>query len=319
MAKESDFTLFNKMAIIGVGLIGGSIALKLRELKLVNHVVGFGRSEGNLETAKDLGIIDEYHRDFKYLEDADIIIIATPVTSIVHLVKQIAPFCKKGAIVTDVGSVKEEIVKKIDQNYVNGINFVPAHPIAGTENSGATAAFSSLFENRKCILTPSKKTDQGALTTVKLMWERLGSQVITMDPNLHDRIFAAISHLPHIIAYALVHCADDMKDIDEDILSYSAGGFLDFTRIASSDPEMWRDICLLNKTNILEMIERFETTLGEMKKAINSSDGHRIYEDFHTSKKAREKLLWSKSNVKHLNPWSANSTEKTGAPDKKES
>jgi prephenate dehydrogenase len=261
----------------------------------VNEVIGFGRSEGNLETAKELGIVDAYYHDFKYLADADIVIVATPVASIVHIVKHIAAFCKKGAIITDVGSVKEEIVKQIDKQHINGANFVPAHPIAGTENSGAKSAFPSLFEGKKCILTPTKHTDQGALSTVKLMWERLGSEVIIMEPHLHDSIFAAISHLPHIIAYALVKCADEMKDIHDDILSYSAGGFLDFTRIASSDPEMWRDISILNKKNIIEMIERFEATLNEMKKAIKSADGHRIYEDFHTSKKAREKLLKSRS------------------------
>jgi len=291
MSGDPGFTLFNKMAIIGVGLIGGSISLKLKELGLVNEVIGFGRSESNLETAKDLGVIDEYHRDFQYLHDADIVIVATPVNSIIHLVKQIAPICKKGAIVTDVGSVKEDISKKVGQNHLPNIHFVPGHPIAGTENSGAKAAFPSLFEKKRCVLTPTKLTDQGALSTVKLMWEKLGAEVVIMEPNLHDKIFAAISHLPHIIAYTLVKCADNMKDIDDDILSYSAGGFLDFTRIASSDPEMWRDICLMNKSNIVDTIERFEKTLSEIKKAINSSDGHRIYEDFHTSKKAREKLL----------------------------
>jgi prephenate dehydrogenase len=295
MGGDSDFILFNKMAIIGVGLIGGSVALRLKELGLVNEVIGFGRSEGNLETAKELGIIDEYHRDFKHLKDADIIIVATPVASIVHIVKQAAQFCKRGAIITDVGSVKGEIVKKIEKSRLSHVSFVAGHPIAGTENSGAKAAFGSLFENRKCVLTPTKRTEQSALSLVRLMWERLGSEVVIMEPNLHDRIFAAISHLPHIIAYALVKCADNMRDIDEDIMSYSAGGFLDFTRIASSDPEMWRDICLLNKNNVLEVINRFEATLSQMKKAIKSSDGHRIYEDFHTSKEAREKLLRNRS------------------------
>ncbi|MFC1855182.1 prephenate dehydrogenase [Thermodesulfobacteriota bacterium] len=295
MGGDTDFTLFNKMAIIGVGLIGGSIALKLKELKLVNEVIGFGRSEQNLEDAKKLGIIDAYYRDFSHLKDVDIVIVATPVASIVHIIKQIAPLCKKGAIVTDVGSVKEEIVKQVINNHINNIHFVPAHPIAGTENSGAKSAFSSLFEGKRCILTPKKETDQTSLTMVRMMWERLGAEVVVMGTNQHDRIFAAISHLPHIIAYALVNCADNMKDIDENILGYSAGGFLDFTRIASSDPEMWRDICLLNKSNILEMLERFEATLSEIKKAVKSSDGHRIYEDFHTSKTAREKLLHHKS------------------------
>jgi prephenate dehydrogenase len=296
MGSDSDFTLFNQMAIIGVGLIGGSIALKAKEIGLVKEVIGFGRGEENLKTAFELKMIDKYYRDFKYLKDADIIIVATPVASIVHIVKQAAQFCKKDAIITDVGSVKEEIIKKIEQPNSHYINFVGGHPIAGTENTGAKAAFSTLFENKKCVITPTKKTDQAALSRVKLMWEQLGAEVVLMDPRLHDRIFAAISHLPHIIAYSLVKCTDDMKDIDENIMNYSAGGFLDFTRIASSDPEMWRDISLLNKNNMIEMISRFEATLSEMKKAISGSDGHRLYEDFHASQKAREKLL--KTNLK---------------------
>ena len=291
MVKNSDFTLFNQMAIIGVGLIGGSIAIKAKEVGLVNEVIGFGRGEENLKIALEIKIIDAYYRDLKHLKDADIIIVATPVASIVHIAKQAAHYCKRDAIITDAGSVKEEIVKKIEQTNTHHTNFVGGHPIAGTENTGAKSAFGTLFENKRCVLTPTKKTDQAALSQVKLMWERLGSKVVLMDPHLHDRIFAAISHLPHIIAYSLVKCADEMKDIDENILNYSAGGFLDFTRIASSDPEMWRDISLLNKNNMLEMITRFEATLSEIKKAINSSDGHRLYEDFHASQNAREKLL----------------------------
>ncbi len=292
---ESDFKLFNKMAVIGVGLIGGSMAIRSKEIGLVDKVIGFGRSVENLETAMKLNIIDEYHRDFTHLKDADIVVIATPVSSIVHIVKQAERYCERGAIITDVGSVKEEIVKKIEQLNPKHIHFVGAHPIAGTEHSGASAAFGALFEGKRCVLTPTKKTDQPALTKVRLLWERLGAEVVLMEPKLHDTIFAAISHLPHIIAYSLVKCTNDMKDIDEDIMSYSAGVFLDFTRIASSDPEMWRDISLLNKGNLIEMIKRFEIALGEMKKAIGSSDGHRLYEEFHASQQARNKLIKSKS------------------------
>lgn len=295
MNGEAGFTLFNQIAVIGVGLIGGSMALKLKELKLVKEVIGFGRSEENLAVAKRLGVIDEYYSDFSYLKDADLIVVATPVSSIVHIIKQVALACKKDAIITDVGSVKEDIIKKLE--HLN-VNYVPGHPIAGTENSGATAAFPSLFEKKKCVLTPTKKTDQAALSQIKLMWELIGANVEMMEPNLHDKIFAAISHLPHIIAYSLVKCVDDMKDIDENIMNYSAGGFLDFTRIASSDPEMWRDISLMNKDNMIEMITRFEAALGEIKRAISSSDGHRLYEDFHTSKSAREKLFEINVNSK---------------------
>ncbi len=285
---ESDFILFDKMAIIGVGLIGGSLALKLKELKMVNTVIGFGRTEQNLIDAKKIGAIDEYYTDFSHLKDVDIVIVATPVSSIVHIAKQVAQFCRKDTIITDVGSVKEDIVQELERQH---INFVGGHPIAGTENSGAKAAFSSLFVNRRCVLTPTKRTDQAALTQLKLMWESVGAKVIMMEPSLHDKIFAAISHLPHVIAYSLMKCADSMDDIDKNIMSYSAGGFLDFTRIASSDPEMWRDICIMNKSNIIEMIRRFEEELGEIKKAINASDGHRLYEDFYTSQQARDNLL----------------------------
>jgi prephenate dehydrogenase len=283
---------FKKLTIIGVGLIGGSLAMVLRKKGMVGEIVGVGRGIPNLELAVKLDVIDKFTTDpASGVLDADLVVIATPVASICEIVRGISHHLKEGAIVTDVGSVKGAIVKEAEGLLPKGVHFVGGHPIAGTEESGVGAAFPTLFDGYRCILTPTDRTDKGALEKVRKIWEAAGSEVILMDAEKHDRILAAVSHLPHVIAYSLVNTVDDVRDYEESILSYSAGGFRDFTRIASSSPEMWRDICLLNRDAILDMITRFEKTLSRLKGYIKGSDGHAIFKEFDKSKRARDSIV----------------------------
>ncbi|MBI5894319.1 MAG: prephenate dehydrogenase/arogenate dehydrogenase family protein [Deltaproteobacteria bacterium] len=282
---------FNKVAIIGVGLIGGSLAIVLRQNGITNNIIGIGRGIKNLETAKKLGVIDEWTQDAKQgVKDADLVIVATPVASIARIVREILPSLKNGAIITDVGSVKKSILDEIESFLPDTIHFVGGHPIAGTENAGVEAAFPALFQNRKCIITPTKKTNKEALHKIKMLWNIAGSEVILMDALKHDKILAAVSHLPHMVAYSLVNAVADMKDFDENILNYSAGGFKDFTRIASSSPEMWRDICLLNKDAILDVIHRFQETLKNLETMIENADKEGLTKEFEKAKEVRDGL-----------------------------
>lgn len=283
---------FKKLTVIGIGLIGGSLAMVLRKRGMVGEIVGVGRGIPNLELAVKLDVIDKFTTDpASGVMDADLVVIATPVASITGIVKKIAPYLKEGAIVTDAGSVKGAIVKEAEGILPSGVRFVGGHPIAGTEESGVGAAFPTLFEKHRCILTPTDKTDNEALKRVREIWEAAGSEVILMDAEKHDKILAAVSHLPHVIAYSLVNTVDDVKDFEESILNYSAGGFRDFTRIASSSPEMWRDICLLNKDAVLDMITRFEKSLSKLKGYIEKSNGHEIFKEFDKSKRARDSIV----------------------------
>ena len=286
----SSLPHFRRMVIIGVGLIGGSLALVCREKGIVSEVVGVGRSEKNLQDAIALKAIDRY--TFKAedaVKGADIIILAAPVRSLVRLAREIAPHLKAGAIVTDVGSVKGPLTE-IEDILPQGTYFVAGHPIAGKEKSGVTAAFSQLFQNSKCILTPTSKTNPDAVNTVQKMWEAVGAKVLRMTPEVHDHVFAAVSHLPHVIAYALVNTLLELENESDGIISYSAGGFRDFTRIAASHPEMWRDICLMNKHNILEMLERYERSIAKIKLLIQSDDADGLYNEFERARQVREKL-----------------------------
>lgn len=283
---------FKKLTIIGVGLIGGSLAMVLRKKGMVGEIVGVGRSISNLELAVKLDVIDKFTTDpASGVLGADLVVIATPVASIADVMKKIAAHLKDGAIVTDVGSVKGAIIKEAEELLPDSVNFVGGHPIAGTEESGVGAAFPTLFEKHRCILTPDAMTNKEALKNVREIWEACGSEVILMDAEKHDSILAAVSHLPHVIAYSLVNTVDNVKDFKESILNYSAGGFRDFTRIASSSPEMWRDICLLNKGAIIDMIERFEKELSSLKKIINTSDGKYLLAAFKKAKDARDSII----------------------------
>ena len=284
--------LIHRLAIIGVGLIGGSLARVLREKGEVGEIVGIGRGEANLKRAMELGVIDCYVTDpCEGVEGADLVFLATPVCSIVSLVELLAPFLAPGAIVTDGGSVKEGIVFPCERLLPPGSYFVGGHPIAGTEHSGVEASFATLYEGRRCILTPTGSTDEAALRKVQKMWEVAGSEVILMDPVKHDRVVAAISHLPHMVAYSLVNAVEGYDRFEDSILRYSAGGFRDFTRIASSDPAMWRDIALMNRDAVLEMMDYFDRYFARLRSLVESRDGAGMLRFFEESKQSRDAIL----------------------------
>lgn len=283
---------FKKVAIIGVGLIGGSLALVLKREGIASNIVGIGRGLPNLEAAKRLGMIDSFTRDIaEGVRDADLVVVAVPVLKIAGTIRQAAPYLKPGCIVTDAGSVKGAILTEVDPLMPEGVHFVGGHPIAGTENSGAEAAFPELYIGRKCILTPTARTDAGALEKVRFIWEAAGAEVVIMDSLAHDVILAAVSHLPHMIAYTLVNTVGDMEDAGVDALGYSAGGFKDFTRIASSSPEMWADICSMNKVQLLKTIDGFSKRLERLRELIEKQDLSALKTEFERAKHLRDSLI----------------------------
>jgi prephenate dehydrogenase len=281
-----------KLAVVGVGLIGGSFALALKEAGLVGEIVGIGRGRANLETAREKGIIDAFtHSLSEGVAGADVVFLSTPVQTLSKVASEVLPHMKPGSILTDGGSVKADVIAAIEPMLPADVHFVPGHPVAGTEQSGAAAAFATLYRGRRCILTPTSRTSPDALAKIKHLWQAAGSEVVVMTPEKHDRILAAISHLPHMVAYALVDAVGNCSDENENILNYSAGGFRDFTRIASSDPTMWRDIALSNRTALLEVIENFEKSLAEVKQDIAAGNGEGLYEFFLRSKQRRDAII----------------------------
>ena len=284
--------LVKRLAVIGVGLIGGSLARVLREKGSVSQVVGIGRGEANLKRGVELGVLDSYCLDAKEgVRGADLVFVATPVCSIPAVVAEIAPYLSPGCIVTDGGSVKEYVVAACEPLMPAGTFFVGGHPIAGTEHSGVEASFATLYQGKRCIVTPTERTDPAALGKVVELWKIAGSSVPLMDPVQHDRVVAAISHLPHMVAYSLVNAVDGYDRSGGDLLSFSAGGFRDFTRIASSDPVMWRDIALTNRDAILETMDFFSGYLETLRSLVAASDGSGLETFFQNSKQKRDAIL----------------------------
>lgn len=284
--------IIDRLAIIGVGLIGGSFARALREAGAVKSVIGIGRSRQNLEEALSLGIVDEITQDAAAgVQGAGMVFISTPVCSIPSVVAEIAPRLSPGCVVTDGGSVKTAIVDECERLMPPGCHFVGGHPIAGTEHSGASASFATLYQGKRCILTPTERTDGAALELVTRLWKLCGAVVCSMEPGHHDRIFAEISHLPHMVAYALVHAVGTADVEGENVLSYTAGGFRDFTRIASSDPAMWRDIALMNRQALLASIDGFSKSLAELRQRIDCSESQEIAAFFTIAKQFRDGIV----------------------------
>jgi len=282
---------FNKVTIIGVGLIGGSLARVMKAQKLAAEIHGAGRSRETLEQALKLGVIDRMGQSAAdAVENADLVVLAPPVGAFEQIVGEIGPRMKPGAIVTDVGSVKGGLVKMIEHILPAGVHYVPAHPIAGKEKSGVSEATESLFRGAKCILTPTDRTDPKALETVRSLWTAAGATVVTMDADVHDHVFAAVSHLPHVAAYAMVCTVAEMTAGTENYISFSGAGFRDFTRIAASSPEMWKDICLMNSSNLVEMIERYQFSLTRIKKAIQRGEGAKVEKFFTLASDVRRGL-----------------------------
>lgn len=277
---------FNKVTILGVGLIGASFALALKKRGLCNQIIGYGRREGNLKKAKDMKIIDSLELDAaKACIDSDLILFSMPVGSFTETAKTIKGSLKNGAIVTDVGSVKGKLVREMEAIMPEGINFVGGHPIAGSDRTGIDTATADLFSGAKCILTPTGKTDRNALKRITELWDKLGAVVIILNPDEHDRIYAAVSHLPHIIAYAIVNT---VADVNASYLEFAGQGFKDTTRIASSSPELWRDICLMNSENLLEFIELFKKHLDSLGRYLQESDSEAIEREFIKARTLRE-------------------------------
>jgi prephenate dehydrogenase len=285
---------FKRVAIIGVGLIGGSLGMILRRKRLADHVVGVGRRIENLKRAVAVGAIDRYVADPKdAVRGADLVILATPVDTYHRHLRDWAHCLASGAIVSDVGSVKGALVEQSESAMPPGVHFVGAHPIAGKEKTGVAAGSDQLFKGARCILTPTKKTDAQALERIQELWKETGAIVLSMDPHLHDQILGAVSHLPHVAAYALINALADLRDHHLpalDLAGHSGGGLRDTTRIAGSSPEMWRDIFLWNRDNVVTFIEGYEQALKELKQLIKTGDAAGIEKALERAKGEREKL-----------------------------
>jgi prephenate dehydrogenase len=284
---------FTQAVIIGVGLIGGSLGMVLRRKGLAASVVGVGRRVENLKTAVHVGAIDRYVVDSKEaVKDADLVILATPVDTYERHLNEWSSCLRPGAIVTDVGSVKGDLVVQSERRMPAGVHFVGAHPIAGKEKTGAAAGSEDLFTGRRCIVTPTRQTDPQALEQVQSLWQAAGAVVLTMDPYLHDKILAAVSHLPHVAAFALMNALVDIRTVVPglDLAGHSGGGLRDTTRIAASSPEMWRDIFLWNRDNVVAWIRTYERSLGELRQLIETGDAAGVEKMLERAKEEREKF-----------------------------
>lgn len=283
--------LIQRLCVIGVGLIGGSLVRALREKGAIAEVVGSGRGEDNLRAAMRLGVIDRYDTNpAQAVAGADVVVIAVPLGAIAPVLEAIVPHLTPATVVTDVGSAKGSVIADVERIYGQiPPNFVPGHPIAGTEKSGVEASFATLFQNRRVILTPLAETAANAHQLIRQMWKLTGAEVVDMGVRHHDAVLAATSHLPHMLAYTLVDTLARLDDRAE-IFRYAAGGFRDFTRIASSDPRMWHDICVANREQLLEMIARFGADLEQLAMAIRNDDRATVLRTFERAKRARDNL-----------------------------
>ena len=291
--------MFNKVCIIGCGLIGSSIARAIRKNHLSSKIVSSNRSDSVNKKVIELKIVDDSSSDTKKMaEGSDLIIIATPLSSYEDIISKIKNSLKSGTILTDVGSVKENIINLIEKDVPANVSWISSHPIAGTEESGPEAGFSELFKNRWCILTPSKKAQEKDIKLLETFWKKIGSKVDIMEAKQHDYILSITSHIPHLIAYNIVNTSLNIQDEKESVIvKYSAGGLRDFTRIAASNPIMWRDIFIQNKKNISKMIDKFIEDLEDLKKAIENEDGKKLEEIFTKTKKIRKEIVEAGQDV----------------------
>ena len=285
--------MFKKVCIVGCGLIGSSIARAIRKNRLSSKIVSSNRSDIINKKVIKLRIVDDSSSDTKKMvKDSDLIIICTPLSSYEDVISKIKNSLKNGAILTDVGSVKKKIIYSVEKNIPKNISWISSHPIAGTEESGPDSGFSELFKNRWCILTPSNQAKDKDIKLLETFWKKIGSKVDIMDAKQHDYILAITSHIPHLIAYNIVNTTLNVKKKKEhDIIKYSAGGLRDFTRIAASNPIMWRDIFIQNKKNTSKMIDKFINNLKDLKKAIKNKDGKKLEKIFTKTKKIRQKIV----------------------------
>lgn len=291
--SKATTPLFERVALIGLGLIGSSLGHAMRRGGLAGEIVGYARSEATRVRAMEIGFVDRVEENAGAATDgADLVVLCTPVGIVGAVAQEIASHLAKGAILTDVGSVKSSLIEDVGPHVPEGVHFIPGHPISGTEKSGPDAGFAELFDGRWCILTPIEGSDATAVAKLTRFWEACGSKVDIMDAKHHDLVLAITSHLPHLIAYNIVGTADDLETVTKsEVIKYSAGGFRDSTRLAASDPTMWRDVCLNNRDAILEMFGRFSEDLAAMQRAIRWGDGDALFDLFTRTRDIRRSII----------------------------
>ncbi|MBO9441777.1 prephenate/arogenate dehydrogenase family protein [Phaeobacter italicus] len=285
--------VYNRIALIGLGLIASSMAHAIRRGNLAGEITGYARSEATRETARRINLCDRIcDTAADAVEDADLVVLCVPVGAMGPVMEEIAPKLKPGATVSDVGSVKRHVIEAVQPHIPQGVHFVPAHPLAGTEHSGPEAGFAELYDNRWCLLVPVEGTDPDAVERLRTLWEGMGANVDEMDADHHDLVLAVTSHAPHLIAYTMVGVADDLRRVtDSEVIKYSAAGFRDFTRIAASDPTMWRDVFLTNKDATLEILGRFTEELFALQRAIRTGDGEHLHDYFTRTRAIRRGII----------------------------
>lgn len=293
-------SLFNKVTIIGIGLIGSSLARVIKRDNLARRIACFDAKPQYMQKALELGIVDEIHKNITdTVKNSDLIVLATPVGAYGKIIQQIGPYLKNGAIITDVGSIKKYVVEEIEKNLPPQaeVMIVPGHPVAGTEKSGPEAGFDTLFDGRWYIMTPCERSSDEAVEKISKLWAHARMRVDSMTPEHHDKVMAAVSHLPHLIAYSIVGTVADLEGYEQkEIIKYSASGFRDFTRIAGSDPTMWRDILLNNKATILELIQRFVEDLIALERNIRWDEGDQLLSLFSRTQKIRKEVVEAKQD-----------------------
>ena len=285
--------LYDRVALIGLGLIASSMAHAMKQFGLAGEIVGYAKTEETRRTAVEIGICDRvFATAGEAVQGADLVVLAVPVGAMAEIAADIGPDLSQGDCVTDVGSVKQAVIEAVAPHIPEGVAFVPAHPLAGTEHSGPRSGFATLFDNRWCLLTPSEKSTPDATLRLRRLWEAMGSNVDEMDAPHHDLVLAVTRHTPHLIAYTMVGVADDLRRVtDSEVIKYSAAGFRDFTRIAASDPTMWRDVFLTNKEATLEILGRFTEELFALQRAIRRGDGDHLHAYFTRTRAIRRGII----------------------------
>lgn len=289
----AEAPIYDRVALIGLGLIAGSMAHAMRRAGLAGEIVGTARSAETRDIAREIGLVDRVvDTTTEAVTDADLIVLAVPVGAMGAVAAEIAPHLKPGATVTDVGSVKRAVIEAVGPHIPEGVHFVPAHPLAGTEHSGPRSGFASLFDNRFTLIVPAEGADRDAVARLDALWRGMGANTEEMDADHHDLVLAVTSHTPHLIAYTMVGVADDLRRVtDSEVIKYSAAGFRDFTRIAASDPTMWRDVFLTNKEATLEILGRFTEELFALQRAIRTGDGDLLFDYFTHTRAIRRGII----------------------------
>ncbi|GAB1379323.1 prephenate/arogenate dehydrogenase family protein [Pararhodobacter aggregans] len=285
--------VYERVALIGLGLIAGSMAHAMKRRGLAGHIAGFARTEETRKAAAEIGFVDSVHESAaEAVKGADLVVLAVPVGAMGKVAEEIAPHLAPGATVTDVGSVKQAVIDAVGPHIPAGVHFIPSHPLAGTEHSGPYSGFATLFENRWWLLTPPEGSDPDAVARLRALYEGVGANVDTMEPAHHDLVLAVVSHTPHLIAYTMVGVADHLRRVSQsEVIKYSASGFRDFTRIAASDPTMWRDVFLTNKEATLDILGRFTEELFVLQRAIRMGDGDHLFEYFTRTRAIRRGII----------------------------